>query len=152
MAMTLTFQKETFAAIMHELPDIWSALWLEQSTDKEEVPMEPDWYRYAAMDAAKQLHILTVRHEAHLVGFYMALVMPSLHFRSLLTAYADLYYIYPAYRFGWAGVRMVKEAETMLKMLGVKKSYVMTNSRNPITMLLKRLKYDLVEYAFAKFL
>ncbi len=148
----ITFQKESFVSVMPEMPEMFHALWLEQATEQDDVEIDPDWDRYAALDMSGQLHMLTARDEGIMVGYYMALVMPSLHYKTLLTAFADLYYLHPEYRKGMNGVRLFKEANAMLKALGVKKSYVMTNVRFPITIILKRLGYNCIEHAFARFL
>ncbi len=155
--MGLTFQKESFTAIMPELPEIFCRHWEEIALDKTAIKLDPDWERYMAFDASGVLHMLTVREDKKLVGYYLALVMPHLHYKSSLTAFSDIFYILPEHRRSGrglknAGYKMFEEVEKMLREAGVQKSYVMTKVHLPITMLMKRLKYRFIERTYTKLL
>ena len=137
---------------MHELPVIFYEHWKEIALDKKVIPLDPDWNRYATMDSQGYLHMMTVRDDGILIGYYLAIVMSHLHYKSSMTAWSDIFYLHPDYRFGWTGYKLFVHTESMLKKLGVQKSYVMTKAHLPINMLMKRLKYRLIERTFTKLL
>ena len=148
----ITFQKESWLKLTPELPAIFHEHWLEIGLHHKQIPLEPDWERYAKMDLEGVSHMMTVRDDGILVGYYHAIVMPHLHYKSSLTAWSDLIYLHPLYRRGLTGYKLLRQAEKMLKGLGVQRSYVMTKAHLPINILMKRLKYRLVERTFTKLL
>lgn len=150
--MPLTFQKESWIKISPELPAIFYAHWEEVALERKVIPLDPDWERYARMDLEGVSHMMTVRDDGILVGYYHAIVMPHLHYKSSKTAWSDIFYLHPFYRRGLTGYKLVRAAEKMLKDLGVQRSYVMTKAHLPINILMKRMKYRLIERTFTKLL
>lgn len=153
----ITYQKEWFGKIMPELPDIFYAHWQEIALEKKAIKLAPDWNRYIALEAAKMLHIMTVRDNGILIGYYFGLVSSHLHYKASLTAWSDLFFVLPEYRtagFGLIGIgqRLLREAEKMLKDLGVQRHYMMTKQHLPLNMLMKRLRYKLVEKVYTRLL
>lgn len=147
--MGVTFQKELFIRLMPELPEIF----LEHHEEIEEDhvdPLDPDWPRYMHMEMAGQLHIMTMRADGYLAGYYFAVVVPNLHHKTRLCAYSDMFFVRKDFRMGWYGYRLLAETDKMLATLGVKKSYLVTKEEHPITILLKRLKYVLAERIYTK--
>lgn len=150
--MTITYQKEWFSKIMPELPEIFLEHWKEVGLDRDKVPLDPDWNRYVFMEAQGFLHVTTARDDGRLIGYYVAIIMPHLHYKTSLTAFSDIFYLRPEYRFGLTGYRLFTETEKYLKLLHVQKSYVMTKAHLPINIIMKRLKYKLIERIFTKLL
>lgn len=125
--------------------------------DQAAIPLDPAWHWYVDMELSGCYHMMTVRDEGILVGYYGAIVKPHLHYKTSLTAWSDILYILPEYRkTGWGlagtGYRLICEAEKMLKDLGVQKSYLMTKAYLPIKIIVKRLKYRLTEIIYTKLL
>lgn len=150
--MTITFQKELFGKIMPELPELFYRHWEEVALDKEAIKLKPDWPTYLQMELLNILHMMTVRAEGKLVGYYIALVRPHLHYAESLTAWSDIFYLLPEYRRGLTGYQLFAETEDMLKKLGVQKSYVMTKAHLPITIIMKRRGYRFIERIYTKLL
>lgn len=148
----ITFKKESFTKIMHELPPLFHEHWKEVALNKKQIPLDPDWSRYMDMDALGQIHMMTVRDDGILIGYYVALVWTHLHYKTSKTAWSDILYLHPAYRLGWTGYKLFVHVERMLKAEGVQRSYVMTKAHLPINMIMKRLKYRLIERIFSKLL
>lgn len=148
----ITFQRESFLTIKHELPELFQRHWEEVALDHMEVPLDPDWRCYSEMATMGILHVVTARDNGRLIGYYFAIVRPHLHYKSTLTAFSDIFIIMPEYRKGWTGYRLLKEAEKMLKDIGVRKSYLMTKVHIPLILLVKRLKYRFVERVYTKLL
>jgi GNAT superfamily N-acetyltransferase len=147
--MAITFQKELFGLIAPELPDLWLRHWEEIDQENR---LDPDWQKYLVMEATGLLHVITARNTKKLIGYYMAVVTPQLHDKTCLMAFSDTLYILPEYRVGWTGYKLIREAGKMLKVLGVKKSYLVTKKNFPLIMLLKRLGYIFTEKIYVKVL
>ncbi len=146
--MSLTFQKELFRNIMRELTPLFIKHDAEASEDTG--PIDPDWERYCNMELAGQLHVITARDNRRLVGYFISVIATDLHRKYRLNSYSDLFYMLPEYRFGWDGMKLFTETEKMLKSLGVRKSYLVTKVKLPVTIFIKRLKYILVEQVHIK--
>ena len=121
------------------------------------MPLEPAWDRYFDMALVRQLHCLTVRDNGVLVGYLFVVVCPHLHYASTLWAQTDLFWLDPAYRSGFTGVRMFKEMEKKLREFKVKVVYInaklhFESDRGTIGKIFERLGYKAVEIAYSKYL
>lgn len=142
----ITFQKESFIKLMPELPAIFYAHWKEVALDQDIIPLDPDWDQYAFLEMNKMLHTMTVRDDGILIGYYNVIVRNHLHYKTTLHAWSDLVYLLPEYRNSGAGLlstgyKLIRRTNTMLKKLGVKKSYLMTKSYIPLNMLTEFMNY-----------
>ena len=109
------------------------------------------------MPASTSLNILqtlTVRSNGVLVGYVFMLVHPHLHYASTLWAQSDIFWLDPAYRSGWTGIRMFREVEAGMRKLGVK--VIMLNEKlhfdSRVGELFKRLGFTHTENIFSKYL
>lgn len=154
--MSLTYQKERFADIMVELAPLFVWHWDEIASDKDVIPLDPAWDQYLILDDIDQLHIITARDGAELVGYFFAVVHPHLHYKTSLTAWSDIFYLLPRYKQGLAaGVRLrrlIREAEKMLRDLKVQKVYIVTKKQHDLSRLLDREGYRFVELVHTKLL
>lgn len=148
----VTFQKEPFANLIEELPELWRRHWDEVALDKEAVPLAPAWGEYMELARLGMLHIMTARANGKLIGYYFALVRPHLHYRHTLHGWSDIFIILPEYRKGLTGYKLFRETEKMLRELGVQKNYVMTKVHFPLKLLMRRLGYRFIERTYSKLL
>jgi len=109
---------ERFHAIAHELPTLFTEhrreLWLYP-----DVPLDPDWDKYYALDIAGTLRILTVRVDGALVGYLFGLFGPHLHSARTMHSGVDMLWLDPLYRQGWTGFKLFKEFLRASKEWGV---------------------------------
>lgn len=124
--------------------------WEEIALDKTTVPLDPDWDEYDSLAAKGRLHLLTVRNDGELVGYYVGIVRPHLHYKSTLMAFNDVMYIKPAYRQGMVGVKIFKEIERTLKERGVEKMFMNTKEHHNFGVILERLGYRKTETIYTK--
>lgn len=117
----ITLQTETFGAIKDELMTLWGPHYLEVAEDKERIPLDPDWEKYAVLSLRGSLAIVTARDGGELVGYVFAVVDTHLHYRSTRFAMLDLYYLRPDKRGGRTFVRMLCRMEEFLKKVRVVK-------------------------------
>lgn len=154
--MTLTYQKERFADIMVELAPLFVWHWDEIAADKDVILLDPAWDQYLILEDVDQLHIITIRNGAALVGYFFAVVHPHLHYKTSLTAWSDIFYLLPQYKRGLAaGVRirrLIREAEKMLRDLGVQKVYIIHKKAHDLSRLLESMDYEFIELVHKKLL
>lgn len=137
---------------MPELPDLFYEHWKATERDPDIMKLDIDWLRYTQMELAGVLHIMTARADGKLIGYYFAIVSPRIHCKGVLTAFSDMFWLTPAWRKGWTGVKLFTHAGKMLKSLGVCKSYIVTKEHLPLTIIMHRLKYFIAERIYAKLL
>jgi GNAT superfamily N-acetyltransferase len=117
----IELQQERFSAVRNEIGPLWDAHYDEVDRNTFGLPLDPDWNRYAVLDDAGLLLIVTARLAGKLVGYVFALVDTHLHYRSTLFASLDLYYLAPAHRGGRTALRLFLALSAALKARGVKR-------------------------------
>jgi hypothetical protein len=117
----IAIARETFGTIRDDLMPLWQRHYDEVAEDKEVVPLDPDWEKYAVLALRGSLAVVTARRDGAIVGYVFAVVDTHLHYRSTRFAMLDLYYLRPDCRGGRTFVRMLIEMQTMLRQVGVVK-------------------------------
>jgi len=153
----LKFAWERFGQISQECLPLFRRHYKEVANFQDKVPFDPDWERYFAYDLADVLNVLTVRDGTTLVGYAFVMVHPHPHYVSTLWAICDLFWLDPAYRFGWTGVNMFREVERHARERGVKVMQwgIKLNfeaDRGTIAKLFIRLGYTPTEVTVSKYL
>lgn len=110
----------------------------------------PDWSRYKALEESGSLVITTARDGEKLVGYSVDLLSKHPHYSTEVMGINDLTYLHPDYRKGSNGVRLIREAEKILKSLGV--TYVTRSAKDQTALaaLLPHMKYEREETVFGK--
>lgn len=85
-----------------------------------EIYVDRDFYRRCA--ASGTLLVITARSAGAIVGYCLFHVYHHWHFKALLAASSDAYWVEPSWRvgFSWVGLRMLKYAMEVLKLAGVR--------------------------------
>lgn len=141
---------ECFSDALPEMREHLPRHWAELALDKDRVKLDPDWDRYARLDADGQMCIVTLRAQGKLVGYCWMIVGTELHYRTTLTAVMDIFYILPEYRGRMGGVRLFRAVEAELKRRGVARMYVGSKLHRDSSRLFKALGYREVEAWFSK--
>ena len=117
----LVFGWEPVARLLEEpnLDEMLRAHWEELSAHKEEMPLDVDYQRLVDYDDQGIYRVWTARDGDTLVGYIAFYVYVPPHHRRTLIAVDDGYYLDPAHRRGWVGVRMWRAALDALAQLGV---------------------------------
>lgn len=148
------FQVERWATYAPDAETLWPLHWQEVALTQEVVPLDMDVERYAALDAAGILHIVTGRDAGRLVAYHTSLIMGHLHYKSTLHSLTDLYWVHPLWRRGMTALRLFGTAHRSLKERGVVKviSGSKLHSGLDMTRLFTFMGYDLAEKSFTKLL
>jgi L-amino acid N-acyltransferase YncA len=148
--MSTVFAVERWAVFHKEAAPLFVEHWKEIALNHEAVPLDIAWDKYAALDEAGHLHVLTARRDGELVGYHIAVVTGHLHYRGTLHGITDVYWIAPAYRTGRTGLRMFQAVERELKKLGVRKLFTATKLHLDQGALFEFLGYKPTERLYTK--
>lgn len=145
------FAVEDFNQIASELAPLFGQHWREAGLDQDSIKLAPDWERYALNQNQGLLHVVTVRSEGKLVGYYMAFILPHMHYREAgPMGYPDAYFILPEYRKGGAGAKLFAEMERTLWERGCSKIYTSTKVHLDRGEMLERMGYNLTDKVYTK--
>jgi len=145
----ITYQEEDVDGFRNEVKPLLDAYY-DALIVEHDLPFEPDYAAY--VDAQERGHMVCIscRDDGKLVGLTCFFIQPYLYSHRYLIATEDLFYIDPEYRKGWAGIRMLKEAEKVLKSRGVGIINVVCKAHQDKTPLYERLGYGYTEKHFSK--
>lgn len=124
--------------------------WREVALNHADVPLDIDEQRYAELDEAGALHIVTARRNGLLIGYHVAIISPHLHYKSTLHGITDVYWLAPECRHGVTAMRLFQAVERELKAAGVRKVFTATKLHLDQGPLFERLGYRPVERLYAK--
>ena len=151
--MTLTYAQETWSQYAPDAEKLWPFHHREVALDQDTIPLDVDWERYAALDAAGNLHIVTARDEqGALQGYCLAVVTTHLHYQSTLHAQYDVYWLAPASRRGLAGYRLFQVMERTLQARGVHKLLSACKLHLDVGPLFTRMQWRETERTFTKYI
>ena len=126
--------------------------WEEIAMYKDKIVFDPDYDKYFQMDELAQLHIVTVRDEGVLVGYFISFVSPHPHYRNDLFASNDILFIKKEYRGSTVAYRMFKFAKKELKSLGVSVMLISMKAEFPFEELCEGLGMDKHEITYSEYI
>lgn len=156
--MSRTFQRETIRSTWDELSyRLFPLHWEEFGEDREHIPLSPHRDLYFSLEDKSILHLITMRDNGPIFGYYIGIRDPGLHYKTTVQSRSDIFFIHPRYRdtVGTRGrllVRLLKEADTLQRDLGVKRWYIGEKLRHPLDVVLPTLGFRPVERVWSKML
>jgi len=148
----ITAQAESFMTVRPELERLFPKHWEELALDKDKVPLDVDWPRYAQLERAGILLFITLRQNGRLVGYYMGFVMPHLHYKSTTTLAMDIYWTHPDIRGGFAGRRLLRKVEEEARARGVKRMFAVSKDHKDSSRLFNALGFKPIETVHSKWI
>jgi L-amino acid N-acyltransferase YncA len=154
--VSTAFAVERWRDIRAEMLPLLVKHWREIALNHADVPLDIDEKRYADMDAAETLHIVTARKAGDLIGYHVAIISTHLHYASTLHGFTDVYYVAPEHRAGRTGLRLFQAVERELQAeraaRGHKVMKLFTATKNHLNQsrLLEHLGYTSTEQLFTK--
>jgi len=146
----ITFQRESFKDLEEEIIPLWEQHYDEIASNKDVIKLDPNLGGYRAFDECGGLIILTLRDNGKLVGYSFFVLQMSLHYQTVIMAANDLFYVLPEYRGKMLGSKLMREAEKILKDLGVHQILMRTKSYANFGVLLERNGYEETEVHYRK--
>ena len=147
----MQYQLETLASGWDDASALWQAYWNEIRPDDEDMPLDPDYSVYEELEKNDNLVFVSVRTDGgELVGFYVTFIMAHYHHQSTLCAFADVWYLAPAYRKGAIGFKMLRMAEKECKARGVKRMLGSVMLGSGIEVILEANGWKAIEMQYSK--
>lgn len=140
------------------LPALWSDIEpLAMNHGKElgilgdhEKPITLNKELYQVLQDTGRLLVLTARKDAKLIGYVSIIAVDALHFEGEFFAEIDAIYLDPDYRKGTLGIKLIKEAEKIIKEHGIKYIRFSSTEAKDLSSLLKRFGYTVQETVYLK--
>ncbi len=146
----LTTHVESFAGCLDELKRLFPLHYERLALDKDRVPLSPRYDVYAALEAAGELSLVTLRAEGGLVGYWVSFVSPGLHYETCLTAIMDMCFIDPDHAGG--ALRLVRAVESELKRRGVQRWFAGEKLHSPCGRLYEAFGMEKIECTYSKWI
>lgn len=148
----LTYALENYGSVQEEMRELTVEHWEEIAVNKDKIKLNPDWELYEKLSDDGYLGIYTVRSDGKLVGYFIVIAMPNPHYKDHIFATNDVIFLRKEYRKGLTGVKLLKFAEQDLKTKGISVIVVNTKVHTPFDKVLERLKYNLIERVYSKYI
>lgn len=146
----ITYQREKLFEIEDELRPILDEHYEEIAMYRDKIKLVPDWSRYYALEDNDILKIATVRDSGELVGYYIIMVVPNIHYSDDLYAVNDIVLIKPEYRNAKVGIGLFSFVEVWMKELGVSVMTMHMKTSQPFDKLCEGLGWDYCERLYTK--
>ena len=122
---------EPLFSVAGEIEPLLEREWQAAGEDHENLPFDPNWDAYVALERAGALRVFTVRDGKRLVGHLVFAVSACLHSKTVRTATSDALWIEPDARRPGVAMRLFRFAEAWLRDEGVRVSHIRTNTLLP---------------------
>ena len=149
--MSTVIQQETYWDAIPGIKGLIEAHWREVAHYQDEVKLDPDWSKYAALDSQNRVVVLTARQDGVMVGYSMFFLHHHIHYRDCLVASNDVLYLRPEVR-GVVGAKLIMRSESVLRALGVHRITWHIKPEHDWSGMMKRLGYDTEEIIVGKLL
>jgi len=146
----ITYAVEEWADTWKEMEPLWPDHWKEVAMDQDVIPLNPDLEVWDELARKRMLHLVTVREDDKLIGYYLAIIRPHLHYKQSLSAFTDLYYLSARHRRGLTGYKLFQYVESTLKARGVQKMFAGTKMHLDMGRLFERLGWRETERLYTK--
>lgn len=150
--MTVVYAVEKVKNCLEEMKPLLQEHYEQVAMYKDKIPLEPDYDKYLDLCDSGILHIVTARDEDKLIGYYISMMVPHIHYSSHKFAVNDILYIDEEYRKTLVGLEMFKFAEKCLKEEGVSVMTIHMKTSLPFDSLCEGLGYDYAERNYTKYI
>jgi|TARA_R110000850_G_scaffold269664_1_gene402061 GNAT superfamily N-acetyltransferase len=148
----IKYQQEFLSQVQSDIEPLINLHWKEIALNQDNIKLNPDWEAYANLEAEGKLQIFTAREGDLLVGYFVVTLGYNIHYKDHLCASNDVIYMHKDYRKGFAGIRLIKFAEKVLREDGVSTLTINTKIHQPFDKVLERLKFKPIERVYSKYL
>jgi hypothetical protein len=144
------YSKERLLDCKEELIPLLKEHYKEIAAYQEKINLAPDWEKYKQLDDSGILNIFTMRDNDVLVGYYICMVLPNLHYSEDLYSVNDIVLIKPAYRNKMNGVELFLYVEEEMIKQGVSVMTMHMKTSLPFDKLCEGLGWDYMERLYTK--
>jgi GNAT superfamily N-acetyltransferase len=146
-----TISLEPMPEILDEIRPLLTRHWQEIATYPD-IPLDPDFAAYDAIERAGLLVTYTVRENGVLIGYALFIIRPShMHYKGHGWAINDIVWLSPEHRGQKIGEQLMDFVERDMAMRGIAVLHMRTKVLHPhLARLLDRRGYRLIEYGHEK--
>lgn len=138
---------------MRDAEAIFPEHYAELALDRDKIELDLSYDRYERGDKNGEILIVAARDRGMLVGYFVALTVPHMHYTSAgRMAYADMYYVLPEYRKAGVGAKLLLAVEIACKAIGIVKIYMTCKVHQDHSRLFQLLGYKPSDLVFTKVL
>lgn len=149
---TTKFKEEVAADLIDEIKPLIEDHYKEVALYQDNIPLKPDFDKYVELNENGMLRIFTARREGKLIGYFLVVVMPHLHYKENVFAMNDIIYVEPSKRGGMVAYRLIKYVEKVLKDEGVSVLMINMKTSNMFSRLLEGLGFTNTELVYTKYI
>ena len=146
----ITYQVETLDECLDDIQPLLEAHYQEICSHPDLLVLDPNYDKYRDLERLGVLRICTARHGDELIGYFISLITPHLHYQQTTYAFNDILYLDPAHRGGRTGYQLFEAAIRDLKGGGVDVVVVHMKTAHPFRPLLARMGFQLTEENWEK--
>jgi GNAT superfamily N-acetyltransferase len=148
----IRYAVETLNECLEELKPLLHKHYEEIAMYRDRIEFDPDYDAYYRLEEAGALHMVTVRDDGNIIGYYVSFIHHNLHYRQDKFAVNDILYVDEAYRGGTVAYKMLRYAEKALKDIGVSVMTIHMKTEFPFERLCEALGMDKAEYLYTKYI
>lgn len=149
-ALRAIVQVESWSDCVEEMETLFPAHWKELARFQDEIPLKCDRDRYAALEKAGALLLITARMAGKLIGYFVGFLFPHPHyFGSGLWGMTDMYFVVPEFRNG-VGVLLFVAFERELRARGCVQAVTSCKVHEDHSELLLKLGWQWTDKTFQK--
>ncbi|QDP58954.1 MAG: hypothetical protein Unbinned2819contig1003_40 [Prokaryotic dsDNA virus sp.] len=141
----MDYAHESFTNVKTEIKPLLDEHWKEIALHQDDIKLEPNWEGYAKLADQGALRIYTAREKGALKGYFVVIVMPSLHYSRHLFANNDILFLKKTHRKGTTGIKLIKYAVEDLKAYGVKLININVKKKQDFGVVLEHMEFEHVE-------
>lgn len=149
----MQYAQEKYDDVIDEIKPLLELHYNEIAKYKD-IPLEPDWSCYKAMESLGVLKIFTCRActeelgKGELVGYGIYFVKKHLHYTSALIANQDILFLRKDHR--GKGMRFINWCDEQLKAMGVTMTIQHVKATHNFGPMLERLNYELMDLIYTR--
>ncbi len=154
----ITFQLEKMIKIKKELIPLFAIHDDEVRMKTHAFPLDVDWETYGRLEDMGVVSVSTARDNRKLIGYFIYIILPSLHAKTMHFADGDAFYLDKDYRKSTIAARLLAFAEKDLIRRGAKavihksKDYLSNNNGVPYGRFFEDKGYVKYETSYVKML
>lgn len=110
----LALSREGLYEVFEDIQPLLRDHYAELAKNQESIALNPDWARYAQIEASGALRVFTARDDGALVGYSVFFISVHPHYADVVLASNDVLFLKKSHRTGRAGLRLIAFSEREL--------------------------------------
>lgn len=149
----ITFHVEPWSDFKTEAAVLFPIHWREIALHQDAIKLAIDFAALDGLDSEGALHVVVAREAGKIVGYWLGVIRPHLHYRDSLTAYTDVFYVrQESRRDVFVFQHMLDYVETSLAKRGVQKLFIASKCHKDLSKIFERRGMTRTEVVYTKLL